>query len=200
MADGKPVFTPEQQAQIDAQVSAAVKATVEALKAIQPDTADLHTNKTRQEAERRARPHHWRAFRSSKGAIGVAYITESNAHKTGRVIKFDEYILPPEEQRPAYNLAKFHAKTGEPLEPYKTHLWFEFVREDTNAFGGQDASLLPDAGPPRATFEEALEDLSERELRRDEEFRSRAKASDQTVVRSPIPLPATVPAKKKTGT
>ena len=197
MADGKPVFTPEQQAYIDVQLKATANAAVEALKAIQPNAADSQANKTREAAERAAHDHHWRAFRTPKGVVGVAYVTQSKTHKSGRVQKFDEYILPPEEQRPKYEgRAKFHSKTGEPLPDYTAWLWDEFGCTDTNAYVGKEGALLPDLGPPRATFSDAVEDMPERHARRDEDFQCRASAADPTVQRDLIPLPAVEPRKR----
>jgi hypothetical protein len=145
----------------------------------------------RELAEKKAISHQWRAFRTAKGAIGVAYITDSKTHAGGRVIKFESYEKPPEVQMP-FTEQKFDA-SGAPTERFKAWQYQEYYRDDARVLCGASVEKLPDAGPPRVSLDATKGDVEERRARRDAEFYKHQVQTDPTVPHQFLGLPAPVP-------
>lgn len=163
------------------------KADLEALMGSDGETAFAQHQRMREIAESRAKPAQFCAFGSPTGAVGVAYVVASRTHATGRVTTFHAYEEPPQEQWGKDDWEKLPAKDQ------KQWKYGAFLRTDINSLVGQDAKMLPHAGPRRATLEEAIEDMRAIALRRDEEWASRMAV--ETRGGPPIPLPETVPGK-----
>ena len=198
------------QADLAAAAAAGAKAATEAmrewderLKAESPKTAptpnseDAFQNSLvlRELAESRALQQHWRAFRTVKGAVGVALVTQSKRHASGRVQKFDAYTLPPNDHM-SFGLKTNQTRDGVEVEHEKFKLWKydEFYRTDANTYVGNDAERLPDVGPARATLAETEQfDVPERIARRDAAFASAQRAADPGIAQDFLPLPPTEP-------
>jgi len=175
----KELLTPQQQAQ---------QAATEA-------DGENAFNRYRAEAQAKAREQHWRAFRSETGAVGVALVTQSKTHpRSGRVLKFDHYERPPEDQFPPCDIAKEDRfRNGEPTSRFQAWVWAQFGVIDHRNLIGIEADRLPDVCPPRATLEDAMSDIPALVERRNAAFQQRAQLQDPTIERKLAPLPKTVP-------
>jgi hypothetical protein len=99
-------------------------------------------------------------------ACGVAYVSVSRTHATGRVLSLPEYRYPEGHDRSVANgglcaLSELTDKNGQPTTLYKQWRYSTFWREDLRTFVGSDASRLRTVGPARPTLEDAIKDLDE---------------------------------------
>jgi len=97
-------------------------------------------------------------------ASGVAFVTASRRHASGRVINLAEYRYPDGSDRSVANgglcaLAEIVDTHGQLTPMFRQWRYSTFWKEDLRAFAGEDASKLDAIGPPRPTLEDALLDL-----------------------------------------
>ncbi len=131
------------------------------------------------------------AFRSlDTNARGVAYVTASRRHATGRVINLPHYEYPPGSDRTIANgglcaMNEIVDQHGQPTAAFKQ--WrYEFWKTDLRGLVGGEAKKLDALGPYRPTLEDALADLkdwSEHEAK---------KAQEPATESGPIPAPEIV--------
>jgi hypothetical protein len=200
MTMAKIELTDEQfQASMKAAAEAGAVAAVAAFREAAPKPSSLNSDdafaraaRLKTLAEENALKHQWRAFRTPRGMVGVAYITESKTFSSGRVIKFETYEKPPPEQMP-YTLEKIDVISGQQPEHFKCWQYKFYYRDEWNQFGMKQGDSLPDVGPPRASLEDAMLDLPERIARRDAAFYEQATRNDPTITQKVQPLPEVVP-------
>ena len=99
-------------------------------------------------------------------ACGVAYVTVSKRHASGRVLSLPEYRFPEGADRSTANgglctLNEILGKDGRPTALFKQWKYTTFWREDLRTFVGGDASRLQTVGPARPTLADAIADLNE---------------------------------------
>jgi hypothetical protein len=99
-------------------------------------------------------------------ACGVAYVSVSRTHATGRVLSLPEYRFPEGHDRSVANgglcaLAELNDKNGQPTALYKQWKFTTFWQRDLRMFVGADASRLHTVGPARPTLQDSIGDLND---------------------------------------